>query len=98
MTAYIHLPLLTALVSDWTMKCLAIIVALVGIALKYWINRRRFYRRNAMGVEGFRSYESMRLITLLEGLGKLIGNIFIIVGILVFLLFWINNRGHHPSH
>ena len=43
-------PLLTAL---------AVVAALLGGAGLYWVNRRRFARRNAHGVEVFRSYGHM---------------------------------------
>ncbi|SDF45321.1 hypothetical protein SAMN05216464_11863 [Mucilaginibacter pineti] len=74
----------------WTgrlfLRILSIILILLGWVLKYWLNRRKFYRRNAAGVESFKSYEKMRLTVLLENVGWLIGNILITIGILAFLL------------
>ncbi len=32
---------------------MGIIALILGIGLIYWISRRKFYRRNAMGAEGF---------------------------------------------
>jgi len=78
------------------MKGLAIFVILIGVAIKYWIGRRRFNRRSITGVETFRSYESMRLLRFIEWLGVLIANIFIVGGILLFLFLWITpNTKHH---
>lgn len=37
---------------------IGIIFLVLGLALRYWINRRKFYRRGPMGAEGFSSYES----------------------------------------
>ena len=37
---------------------LGIIPLVIGIGLIYWVSRRKFYRRNAVGAEGFSSFES----------------------------------------
>lgn len=33
----------------------AIVAFVLGIGINYWINRRKFYRRNVAGLEGFSS-------------------------------------------
>jgi len=53
-----------------------------GLALRYWINRRRFYRRSPTGGEGFSSYESSVFIKLIERIGKWIAYAMIIFGLL----------------
>lgn len=53
-----------------------------GLVLRYWINRRKFYRRSPMGAEGFSSYESSVFIKLLERIGKWIAYAMIIFGLL----------------
>ena len=35
---------------------LGIIALVLGLGLRYWINRRKFYRRSPTGAEGFSSY------------------------------------------
>ena len=66
------------------------IVALVlGIALLYWINRRKFYRRNAFGSEGFSSYEKSLAVTFVERVGKWIAYALIIIGL---LFLWAHSR------
>lgn len=65
-----------------------IIILLVGIALRYWINRRRFYRRNAAGIEGFSSYEKAVIVRILEKFGKLIAWVFILFGLLMGIVFY----------
>ena len=57
-----------------------IILILVGIGLIYWINRRKFYRRNAMGAEGFSSFEASVFTRLIERIGKWAAYAMIIVG------------------
>ncbi len=76
-------------------RILCLILIVLGWTIKYWMNRRKFYRRNAAGIEGFKSYENMRLTVLLENLGWLIGNILITIGILAFLLTFAMPLGHH---
>ena len=53
-----------------------------GLALRYWINRRKFYRRNPTGAEGFSSYENSVFIKLIERIGKWIAYAMIIFGLL----------------
>lgn len=59
-----------------------IIITIIGIGLVYWINRRKFYRRNALGAEGFSSFESSVFIRLIERIGKWCAYALIIIGVL----------------
>lgn len=61
----------------------------VGLILRYWINRRKFYRRGPIGAEGFSSYESSVVIKLIEGVGKWIAYGLIIFGL---LSLWVYSR------
>lgn len=61
---------------------LGIIPLVIGIGLIYWINRRKFYRRNAAGVELFSGYNTAITVRFLERMGKWIAYALIIVGIL----------------
>ncbi|MCT1524715.1 molybdenum ABC transporter permease [Sphingobacterium hotanense] len=61
---------------------IGILFLVAGLALRYWINRRRFYRRNPMGAEGFSSYESSVFIRFIERIGKWIAYAMIIFGLL----------------
>jgi len=45
---------------------MGIIPLVIGIGLIYWISRRKFYRRNAMGAEGFSSFEASVFIRFIE--------------------------------
>lgn len=64
-----------------------IITLVLGIGLIYWINRRKFYRRNVAGLEGFSSFESSVFVRLLERIGKWIAYVLIILGILSLLMY-----------
>jgi len=61
---------------------IGIIFLVLGLALRYWINRRKFYRRGPMGAEGFSSYESSVFIKFIESVGKWIAYAMIIFGLL----------------
>jgi preprotein translocase subunit SecG len=63
---------------------LSILALLSGFGLRYWINRRKFYRRSPMGAEGFSSYEKSVIVSFLERTGKWIAYILIIFGLLFF--------------
>ena len=58
-----------------------IIVIVIVIVLIYWINRRKFYRRNGMGAEGFSSFEASVFTRFIERVGKWIAYALIILGI-----------------
>jgi preprotein translocase subunit SecG len=62
---------------------LGIIALIIGVSLRYWINRRKFYRRSQMGVEGFSSYEKSVVITFFERVTKWISIGFVIFGLLM---------------
>ncbi|RKE52446.1 molybdenum ABC transporter permease [Sphingobacterium detergens] len=61
---------------------LGIIALVSGLGLRYWINRRKFYRRGPSGAEGFSSYEKSVAVNILERIGKWGAYILIIFGIL----------------
>ncbi|WP_233164544.1 molybdenum ABC transporter permease [Pedobacter sp. ASV28] len=68
---------------------IGIIFLVAGLGLRYWINRRRFYRRGPMGGQGFSSYEKSVAVTLLERVGKWIAYGLIIFGL---LSLWVYSR------
>lgn len=61
---------------------LGIIALVLGLGLRYWINRRKFYRRSPTGAEGFSSYEKSVIVTFLERVGKWTAYALIIFGLL----------------
>ena len=61
---------------------IGIIGLLLGFIIQYWIYRRKFYRRNSSGVEGFSSFEKSVFTRLFEQILKWISYLFIIIGIL----------------
>lgn len=68
---------------------IGIIFLVLGLALRYWINRRRFYRRSPTGAEGFSSYEKSVAIKFIERLGKWVAYALIILGL---LSLWVYSR------
>ncbi|HWK58350.1 MAG TPA: hypothetical protein VNQ80_13485 [Parapedobacter sp.] len=73
---------------------IGIIFLVIGLGLRYWINRRRFYRRSPTGAEGFSSYEKSVAIRLVERLGKWIAYALIIFGV---LFLWSYSRQKKAS-
>nr|WP_286418822.1 hypothetical protein [Myroides odoratimimus] len=65
----------------------AVLFLSFGVGLIYWINRRRFYRRNVAGLEGFSSFEASVFIHFLERIGKLLAYILIFFSIILFFLY-----------
>ena len=71
---------------------LSILALLSGFGIRYWINRRKFYRRSPLGAEGFSSYEKSVFISFLERTGKWIAYILIIFGLLFLLSYSRENK------
>lgn len=67
---------------------IGIIFLVAGLGLRYWINRRKFYRRGPMGAEGFSSYEKSVAIKIFEHIGKWIAYAMIIWGLLCFWAYF----------
>lgn len=80
--------MILAISTDTFMLVFGIITFILGIALRYWINRRRFYRRNVAGKETFSSYEKAVIVRILEKFGKLIAWVFILFGLLMGIVFY----------
>jgi len=74
---------------DTSTLVMGIIALVLGIGLIYWISRRKFYRRNMAGMEGFSSFESSVLVRFLERIGKWAAYVLIIFGI---LFIWTSSR------
>jgi hypothetical protein len=60
---------------------------LLGIIIRYFIERRKFNRRGMGGLQHFSGFGIALVITILEWLGKWIANIMIIAGI-IMLIKW----------
>ena len=71
---------------------LSIVSLFIGLSLRYWINRRKFYRRSPMGVEGFSSYEKSVVITFFERVTKWTSIGFTIFGLLMLWSYSRNNK------
>lgn len=63
-----------------------------GLVLFFWINKRKFNRRNVAGLEGFSSYEKSVFIRFLEGIGKLVSYVLIIFGLFLLLMYSLEKR------
>lgn len=74
----------------------SIISLIAGLALRYWINRRKFYRRHVTGLEGFSSYEKSVVISFVERIGKWIAYLLILFGMLLYLMYRTDKKTAHP--
>lgn len=76
---------------------IGILFLVAGLALRYWINRRKFYRRSPMGAEGFSSYESSVFVKLIERIGKWIAYALIIYGLLSIGVYYWEKRNQEKQ-
>jgi hypothetical protein len=60
---------------------IAVVLFIIGIVINISINRRRFYRRGAGGLQHYNSYGKAVLTTWLERLGKLLVIVLILFAI-----------------
>ncbi|MGS4344067.1 hypothetical protein ACKUSY_00445 [Myroides odoratus] len=65
---------------------LAILFLFSGVGLIYWINRRKFYRRNVAGSEGFSSFEASLFIRFIERIGKWLAYALILFSLFLFYI------------
>ena len=64
---------------------------IIGIALRMWVSRRAFYRRNAAGVEEFNSYSAKVFSGMLETLVSLVG-IASMIGGVIWIMYGLNKH------
>lgn len=66
-----------------------ILALIIGTALKLFIGRRRFYRRNPAGGQGFKNYRSALLTPFWENILTFTGGVLIILGVISLAIsFW----------
>jgi len=75
-----------------------IVFILGGFVTRFQINKREFNRRNAAGVEEFKSYGNAYGIKIIEKVGRLVGGFLIVVGILMTLAYFFGNQKKSTSH
>ncbi|WP_217607216.1 molybdenum ABC transporter permease [Chitinophaga sp. GbtcB8] len=67
---------------------LGVISLLLGIGLLYWIGRRKFNRTTPYGTQGFSSYNQRLAIPFIERIGRIVGRLLAILGILFLLVYY----------
>jgi hypothetical protein len=66
-------------------KITGAILLLLGVIINYQIGRRRFYRRNAAGVQQFKSYRHSLLSRGLERILSILAYILMIAGVIILI-------------
>lgn len=72
--------------NNFVLIVFGVLALLIGIFLKIFIGRRRFYRRNSLGGEGFKNYRNSLFTPFWENLLTLAGGLLIILGVLALVL------------
>jgi hypothetical protein len=68
------------------LKVIGIIACILGLAIRYIVNRRRFNRRSPQGVQLFDNYEKAFFTTLGEKVAKIIELVLILGGSFFYVL------------
>lgn len=77
---------------DITVLIVGLILVAIGIALRIYVSRKRFYRRGDGGLQQFSSYGKAVATTFFEKIVKLVGTISVIAGLFFLLITWYNHR------
>ncbi len=78
-----------------SLKVFAGFIFIVGAGVRYWVNRRRFNRRNFSGVEVFKNYEHKTGARVIDQLMKLIAWLLMLGSVILFFMIWVGNRGRY---
>lgn len=70
-----------------------VVMLALGVGIILWTNQRAFNRRNAAGVQEFRSYSHALLIRTLERIGRLLAWAFMLIGAGSLLVYFMTGRG-----
>ncbi|MGJ7030934.1 hypothetical protein [Niabella hirudinis] len=76
-----------------SIKVFAVVLFIVGAALRYWMNRRRFNRNNFAGVQTFKSYEHKTGIESVEYVLRKVAWVLILAGIFLYVMVIVVHSG-----
>jgi hypothetical protein len=76
-----------------SIKILAIVIFIIGAALRYLMNRRRFNRRNFTGAEEFKNYEHKTGTEVVEKVIKIIAWLLMIGGAFLYIIILVVDSG-----
>lgn len=76
-----------------SIKVFAVVLFIIGAALRYWLNRRRFNRNNFAGVQTFKSYEHKTGIGSVEFVLKKVAWVLILAGIFLYVMVVVVHSG-----
>jgi uncharacterized protein YjeT (DUF2065 family) len=68
-----------------------IIMLVIGIAIRYWIAKRKFNRRAITGAQQFNSYQESIFIRVFEWLAKWAGIILIVTGVILIIMRYVKH-------
>ena len=68
-----------------------IIMLVIGIAIRYWIAKRKFNRRAITGAQVFNSYKESVFIRVFEWLVKWAGTILIVIGAILIIMRYVKH-------
>jgi hypothetical protein len=79
-----------------TVQAIGIILLVVGLALRYWMNRRRFDRTIATGLQRYKNYEHKTILFYIELTVRLMAWTLILLGLFFLGIECFNN--HRAAH
>lgn len=83
---------MSALHSNTAVQVYGIIILIAGLAIRYFVNRRKFNRRNQFAVETFRTYEHKTFSFIFEKLLMYIAWPLILIGLFIFFMGWVSKK------
>lgn len=83
---------MTIFQQDFMIMVSGVILLLIGLALRFFVGRRRFNRRGVGGLQQYSTYGKALVTTTFESILQLMGLLMILGGIFLCLLYWLNQR------
>lgn len=77
---------------DLVVSLVGVCLVFFGFAIRYWVGKRRFYRRGPGGLQHYSSYSRALIITTIERFANFLSIPLILLGLFLLTAWWIYVR------
>lgn len=77
---------------DLAVSILGIALVVFGFGIRYWVGRRRFYRRGLAGLQQYSSYSKSLIVSIFERFANFLSVPMILIGLLMLVFWWMYVR------
>jgi len=80
------------ILEDLVVSIMGGVLVLSGYAIRYWVGRRRFYRRGLGGLQHYSSYSRSLMVSTMERFANFLSIPLILLGIFLIVAWWMYVR------